>query len=280
MKTNIKLLIISIILLVINASCKKAQEAADFTDAINTTKDIARVNEKEDNNWMYIEGEYVDENIIQRPGSILNSLLPSCANVSWNNNQTKLTISFGDANNTCTTDDGDDLQGILEGMNSGIPVQQGDVITVNEKGFPGMSGFKVNDILYLGTISAEYKGDGDWDINKEFTLTYSDGKQMSFTGSFHFDKIQGQSTPDMTDDVYEITGSGSGTNKNGQSYTFNITKPLVKDGQCSFIREGVFEVQVGSATVELDFDPDNNSNCDKKVKININNGQVIKTLDL
>ena len=53
-----------------------------------------------------------------------------------------------------------------------------------------------------------------------------------------------------------------------------------KDAQCSFIRESVFKVEVGSATVEVDFDPDNNANCDKKIKINVNNGQVVKTVNL
>ncbi len=280
MKTNLKFVYLALFMIAIVAGCKKAEEAEDYTEAIQTTEDLARENEKEDNNWMYIEGEYVQEDYIQKPAALSSGLLPSCASVTWSNNNTVLSISFGDASSGCSTGDGTVLQGILEATTSGVPVTQGSVIEVSEQGFPGTGGFKVGERIVDGNSTATYRGHGEWDIHREFTVTYPDGKQFSFSGNFHLEKIQGQGTATMDDDVYKITGSGSGTNRYGHAYTFEITDPLVKEVSCPYISEGKFEVVVGSVTVELDFAPDGVNACDKRVRLNVNNGKLIQDIEL
>lgn len=57
-----------------------------------------------------------------------------------------------------------------------------------------------------------------------------------------FEWITGADTPSRLDDIFSITGSGSGTNSRGNSFTTLITKPLIKKVICPFIVSGTIQV--------------------------------------
>lgn len=80
--------------------------------------------------------------------------------------------------------------------------------------------------------------------------------------------LQGDSTQTKLDDIYSITGSGSGQKANGTTYTMTITSPLIKDMSCDWIKQGSVEIQPnGGALRLLDF---GNGTCDDQATITVN----------
>ncbi|HMC98047.1 MAG TPA: hypothetical protein VKG92_10345, partial [Flavobacteriales bacterium] len=58
--------------------------------------------------------------------------------------------------------------------------------------------------------------------------------------------IAGSDTPEWTDDVYLITGGGSGVNRNGIAYTVAITNALRVQVGCPWITQGTVVVTPAS----------------------------------
>ena len=86
---------------------------------------------------------------------------------------------------------------------------------------------------------------------------------------------QGEATQTWTDDVYEITGSGNGSNSHG-SYTMNIVQPLVKALACDWISSGKVELQPsGKLLRTIDY---GNGNCDNNATVLINGNTYNITL--
>ncbi len=80
---------------------------------------------------------------------------------------------------------------------------------------------------------------------------------------------QGESTMMRADDVYEISGSGSGQRANGTAYTMTITQPLVRAVACSWIQSGKIDIQPANRPVrQIDFGA---GGCDNQATVTINN---------
>ena len=280
------ILVLLIIGLIGIEGCKQPEptpppEPTQLLEAAGTMEDLARMNEKEDNNWMYIEGEYLQEDMIQRT----MSRLPQCASRTKDSIQKKITIIFGSETSPCVTSGGTALQGIIETQYSGTPKQPGFQITITEGGFAGLSGFKIDDMFLNGNGTAKYEGLDSmgapkWTITKNVTATYDTGEKFTFNGTITIKKVDGYTTKNPDDDIFEITGQGSGVNRDGNNYTVTIKKPLFKPAQCEHVVSGIMELTLGNLKVTIDFDPDGKGMCDNKARINVNNGQLVRDITL
>jgi len=66
-------------------------------------------------------------------------------------------------------------------------------------------------------------------------------------------------------DVFSLTGHASGVNREGKSYTVNITQPIVKRTSCSWIESGRMDITPeGLNTRTVDF---GNGNCDNQASL-------------
>lgn len=75
----------------------------------------------------------------------------------------------------------------------------------------------------------------------------------------------------IIDDVYEITGTANGTDRNGHPYTVQTTTPLVVQVGCRYIKSGILVISpenYNEGTVDY-----GNGTCDNQATIEIN-GQV------
>jgi hypothetical protein len=133
-----------------------------------------------------------------------------------------------------------------------------------------------NSLAYTRTVTNQgVNGVGQMYWTVEVTGTRAratDGSTGTWTASRVRTLIEGQeSTEDMLDDVYEITGSGTGTCPEGRSFTTTITTPLVKRADCRWIVSGVeqFTVDGRTGTRTLDF---GDGSCDDKGTITTRNG--------
>lgn len=114
-------------------------------------------------------------------------------------------------------------------------------------------------------------------------LIFSDGKTATHKGTRNVTKTSGQSTVGVWGDEYEVTGSGSGVNREGDAYTWSVTTPLLKRLQLGCARtfvKGVISVKNEDAgrSLDVDFDPYNNAACDRTAKAIIGNRSIIFTV--
>ncbi|MBU6342221.1 MAG: hypothetical protein KGS48_12065 [Bacteroidetes bacterium] len=101
------------------------------------------------------------------------------------------------------------------------------------------------------------------------TLLYPGGAQATYSSTRTRTLVEGASTTARIDDVWNISGSASGTNRNGVSYTLNITSPLVKKVACPWISAGVLQFIANGKTRSLDF---GDGTCDKDATLTLADG--------
>lgn len=134
-------------------------------------------------------------------------------------------------------------------------------------------GYKANTVSYTGqikitrpdslTITTEvingHCTDGSWNIDYACTKTLK--------------QIAGFSTKtNSDDDVYSITGSSTGKNREGRNFTTNITNALIKKTTCKYISSGTLELTPdGFKTRTVDF---GSGTCDDDATFTVN-GQTV-----
>jgi hypothetical protein len=96
-------------------------------------------------------------------------------------------------------------------------------------------------------------GDPYFTKTGEETLTFPDGSTATRTINHVRTMVEGYGTNPKSDNVWEITGTDTGTNRMGDPYTVTITEALVKKFTCPWLVSGVIEMTVNNKTRSLDF---------------------------
>lgn len=143
-----------------------------------------------------------------------------------------ITIDFGDVN--CTAANGRLRRGRILVSYTGRYRDPGTVITITPQDY------YVNNNQVTGAKTVTNMGLNDNDqpwftVSVDGAITAADG---SWTATHQAQRartwIQGYDTPALLDDVYLITGTGSGVNRNGVAYTSEITQALRVELGCSW----------------------------------------------
>lgn len=193
----------------------------------------------------------------------------ACATVTHDVGSTpkKITIDFGSTN--CMCSDGRYRRGKI------ICEYVGSYRDSNSTHTISFDNYYVNDNKILGTKKVTNMGHNALNqlyYNVEVNGTIekaSSGGTITFISNRVRTWVAGESTLVWSDDIYEITGSGSGKNANGINYTMNIVEPLVKEVYgCPYITKGKIEIQPqGKALRKLDF---GSGTCDNDATVTIN----------
>lgn len=75
------------------------------------------------------------------------------------------------------------------------------------------------------------------------SLKYADGSSISWECKKQSELIAGSSTFLFADDVYSVTGSGSGVNLDKKNYTLTITSPLIYKNGCFYPVSGIVKIE-------------------------------------
>lgn len=177
-----------------------------------------------------------------------------------------ITLDFGTEN--CTAANGRLRRGKIQVSYTGRYRDQGTVITIVPENY------YVNNNLVLGTKTVTNLG-LDANDNIHFavavsgSITAGDGSWVAtHTAARTRTWIEGSGTPQLSDDVYLITGGGSGVNRNGLPYTTNITQALRVALSCPFITAGTVQVTPASGVVRtIDY---GNGACDGTFTVSVN----------
>lgn len=240
-------------------ACRKEKETIDldYTSAVDNAlvesyfNDILRLSDETagDNGLRGIQASCIDTVIIDTLASPHTML-----------------IDLGPTN--CTGLDGRQRRGQLFVTFTGRYRDAGTVITITPQGF------HVNDHLVQGTKTVTnlgLNGDGHpfFSVDVDGTVTAPGGAwTSSYQGQRTRTWTQGSATPSLFDDVYAITGSGTGVNRNGIPYTVSITAPLIVELDCPYITQGQLEITPDQRpTRYVDF---GNGVCDATITVTVN----------
>lgn len=222
------------------ASCNKDNKEADQNEEIQTVQDNANA-EKTFNDVSDIADQAYNSFQTTKSTTTDGDIIGECAVVSLDTITfpRTLTIDFGDTNCLCA--DGRYRRGKILVSFTGRYREEGTVITHT------FDNYFVNDNQVLGTKIVTNAGRNEND-HLYFTITVDGliikadgGGQVTWISDRIREWILGEDTFDRLDDVYLITGNGSGTTASGKSYTIEITNSLRREIGCKHFVSGTFE---------------------------------------
>ena len=174
----------------------------------------------------------------------------ACVTLSYDTtgNERVITIDFGTKN--CLCEDGKNRRGKLKVSFAGSYYDANNVITTKTEDY------YVNDNQVEGTRVATNKDNSTFTIVADATITFSDGSgSLTWESTRTRVQTEGQSTPfNLLDNVYEISGTASGTTAQGKDYEIEITKNLVFQLGCRYIQSGVLTINSSHLKSEASID--------------------------
>lgn len=107
-------------------------------------------------------------------------------------------------------------------------------------------------------------------------LTYTDGSSITWDCEKYSELVEGGDTFIFADDVWSVTGSGSGVDLDGNAYTMEITSPLIYHNGCFYPVSGVVEIVTdGMGAKIIDY---GNGDCDNL--ITVTEGGITETVEI
>lgn len=219
----------TLLISVLVGGCKK--DADDTEHAIYSCKDYALIENLFNDAYKVMDHVAAQTVGIRNFGCIENTVIDTSASPMT------MMIDFGDPD--CEDEDGMVREGILNITFTGRYKEEGTVITISP------SNYKVNDIRLDGDMILTNMGESGQG-NMYFEVEVVDGEASHGASNYHAywssntlrEWVDGDISWFLEDDVYEITGSGSGTNRNGVSFDVEIDVPLQVTTVCPWITGG------------------------------------------
>lgn len=185
----------------------------------------------------------------------------------------QLIVDYGTTN--CLCGDGRNRRGKIITTYSGKYRDAGTVITHT------FSNFYVNDYQILGTKTVTNMGNNSsgnpyFIISVNGSVVKPTGGTITWTSSRVREWIEGSSTWMLSDDVYLITGTASGTNAAGTGFTASIGTPLRVELTCPRIVSGTIDFTPdGKPTRSINY---GSGACDNQATVTINGNTYNITL--
>jgi hypothetical protein len=141
-----------------------------------------------------------------------------------------------------------------------------------------LDSFYINDFHIEGTRTVSCTGrNADQFLSYSVvltggTVTLPDGRTVTHESNRTRVWIQGEETPlNVYDDVYRITGTGSGINRFGNAYETETVEPVLFDMSCNYrLVQGIIRITTDSHTVLLDY---GDGSCDNIVTVTVDGGE-------
>jgi hypothetical protein len=192
-----------------------------------------------------------------------------CATVSRSGDTT--VIDFGTVD--CTCRDGRTRRGKIIVVRSGIYIDSGSVRTITFDNFY-QNGNKITGIRTVTNMGRNTMGQPFYNINVAGSILLTSGRTISATWSRVRTWTAGYTTlGTITDDIYQITGSGTITRAGGAIVGVEITAPLILAMDCRYIEAGTVKYTLPSGGVRT-LNYGDTPACDNMAKLTLPSGTV------
>lgn len=249
-------------------SCQKDDSDSNTTAAVDNAMAEGEANQVLD----AVHNVMGDYNIGRLDGTLDDRtvFLPPCATVTWDTAAQTITIDFGSTGCVCTAPwDGKTRKGQIIFSYTGAYRDSGTVITIHTQDYY-VDDNKFDLTKTVTNLGLNTNGNLNYDINVSqavITLANAAGT-ISWTSHRNREWTEGESTLTPFDDVYLISGSANGTDRNNNAFTVSIVDPLKIDLSCTHITAGSIDLTPsGLPTRHIDW---GNGTCDDIATVEIN----------
>jgi len=263
LKLNQNTLLI-LLLLAVAVGCKKKDEPTP-QDAIESAEDQAQMEGEYATIYSYADDE-ASKTGSGKTDEFRVRQLPACATVTKDSTAANRTITIDFGTTGCLCQDGRTRKGIIRVVVTGDYRR-----AVGSRAEITLDNYYVDDLKFTGTKVIENLTATTRKVTvTNATATNSEGTR-TWSGERTFERLAGGDTPEHGDDVITITGSGTGTNRKGITFTWKTIQPIKKRGDCERIVSGIKEVSNSNGKVmTINFDPNGGEPCDRIASVTIN----------
>jgi len=254
-------------------SCKKDQ-LSDEESELTTAEDHSFVESTFNDVGNIADEAAIEGNLISyKTASDADALLANCATVSVDTVTESpakiITIDFGSAN--CTGKDGRSRRGKIIVKHTGQYLDSGATKAVT------FDNYFVNDNQVTGTRTIVNNGHNtannlNWSLTEQGSIILASGVgKITWDASRNRELIEGESTLELSDNVYSITGKASGINAKNLAYTAVISNPLIRKMTLGcrrhFVKGTIVMTPSGKLARTIDF---GNGDCDNLATVTVN----------
>jgi hypothetical protein len=246
------------------SSCNKSNQnydtsfSEDYAYAENTFSDVDDIAD---------EG-YERGSTGHKSGSGTGVILSDCADVSidFSKEPYELIIDFGEEN--CLCNDDKYRRGKIKVTFDGAYREEGTLV----KHY--LEDYYVDDDRVDGTRTVVNKGRNDADriwfevVETGLITKDNDGGTITWNSDRQRVWIAGDSTLNVSDDTYLISGTSRGTTTTNESWEMETIQPLLVELDCRWIPSGILEINIQDIpTATLNY---GNGDCDREATLEIN----------
>lgn len=191
--------------------------------------------------------------------------IDSCATVTVSSSTYPKTITI-DYGTGCSDRRGHSKTGKIIISLSDTIANAGSVQTITYQNFY-IDSVKVDLTATLKNLGKNASGNWVIETNWDQTITKPSGKTIVQKNAESVEWLAGFGTTDKMDDIYSRSGSGTITINDTLKFSRTITKPLLIDRSCGFIKSGTEELNRNGSIVVIDY---GDGTCDSKATVTAN----------
>jgi hypothetical protein len=159
------------------------------------------------------------------------------------------TIDFGEG---CVGKNGRTFRGIIQVVYSDTARNPGATRTVSFQDF-SIDDAQITGSKVLTNVSEEAGRLTAISRNVDLNVLFPNAESASWKLDQVYQIIEGAETWTRLDDVMELTGSASGIDREGNTFTTTITEPLLRRRTCPWIGKGIRSVTVNGENFTIDY---------------------------
>ncbi|RXM47905.1 hypothetical protein [Flavobacterium sp. YO12] len=255
-------------------SCNSDEKTNDgSSDAITNTEIVtnSKIDASIEDVTAIAEDQFTaQQNLTAKPSGPVKNFLPSCATITTalTNNTWTITVDFGVEG--CTLENGNTVKGKMVISFSNDFSASTQTISYTFDGFyhngKKLQGSKsiVRSVKSTDLLAEAHPVST---AAIDMTITFDDGSVYTRKGTLVKEMTAGYKTwSDWEDNVYVVTGSGTTTFPNGDTFSAEITTPLEFKASCKtpFPVKGIVSITKNDAKAIIDY---GNGDCDTLAKV-------------
>jgi hypothetical protein len=246
-------------------ACNKDEDATINDDNVITTEDLLAtediISDAEDEVDEIIENQLNEVEI--RDECPTKTITPT-----GNNFPKTITLDYGDG---CTSLRGKVKKGKIIIEMTAPMSQSGAMRTLTFVNYY-VDSAKVEGSSKLINIRTDNSSNPSFTRTTDVKIIFPDGDQASWQGTHTHAIVAGGNTPRRFDDVIEITGNSTITNRDGRTFSSAIIEPLRRAILCPWVSDGIRQVSRNGNTATIDYGF--GESCDNKAQVTLPNGET------
>ncbi|MEH6705428.1 MAG: hypothetical protein V7691_11580 [Galbibacter orientalis] len=264
---NLLMMLIPTTILIVSCNDDDSNESIDGSptealtvEEVKTSMEATQVSDEVDDIVDYMVVSDLGSSSNKQTSTSSKGWLPDCYTISTeaSGDDFMITLDFGEG---CEMPDGRNIAGILTMTKSNVS----DSTSFTRNSEVKFESFTIDSITVNGSKTYQHTFADDENpktmVASEITLLWEDESTMQVNSEKTREWIEGFDDGEWGNSAFLVTGTTTVINKDGVTYTSEVTTPLRAELSCNYIVSGVLTLSKDEASAEVDF---GDGTCDDK----------------